>query len=360
MFGLEPDSECFPMRRKFQVEHRAKYFLCLDFNRWIAQVALTVASMLLSTSLFAAKTVTYYYTDPQGSVLATTDAQGNLSSSRDYRPFGETATALSEPASIGYAGHVEDGEADLIYMQARYYDPSTGRFLSVDIILPEPAALDLINRYAYVANNPMSLSDPTGMFAEGMSAADINCEVYHCQRVGGSIAQGAQHQTSAGYPKNTPNNMQHYFTDTSASGRETAGKAVMDFFHINYDGLVVVYAERLDHSNALMGQDGQLTLGPSIFKQSFGLMGAMLSHEVEGHWLTQMFRSTSLKQDTQSFWMREVQAYDIELSTSNVSRFGLTPAEVSSEGRKRDAYFNGLNDANKSLVRHHIYKPLGD
>lgn len=138
--------------------------------------------------------------------------------------------------------------------------------------------------------------------------------------------------------------------------------AVMDYFKINYSGIRIIYAAKLAdmNSNATMDQWGTLTLGPDLYSNSFGLMGAILSHEVEGHWLTQMFRTATLKQDPQSYWMREVQAYDMELSTSNIQRFGLTPQEVRGEKSKRDMYFNGLNDANKSLIQHRIYKPLGD
>jgi hypothetical protein len=46
--------------------------------------------------------------------------------------------------------------------RARYYDPSIGRFLSADTIVPNPGDPQSYNRYAYVLNNPMRYTDPTG------------------------------------------------------------------------------------------------------------------------------------------------------------------------------------------------------
>ncbi|TCV93167.1 RHS repeat-associated protein [Luteibacter rhizovicinus] len=80
---------------------------------------------LVGQSAFAAETVTYYYTSPQGTVLATTNAAGSAVSTSDYRPYGSQALGVSE-AGPGYTGHVNDPDSGLTYMQARYYDPVTG------------------------------------------------------------------------------------------------------------------------------------------------------------------------------------------------------------------------------------------
>ncbi|MCP4426770.1 MAG: RHS repeat-associated core domain-containing protein, partial [Chloroflexi bacterium] len=45
---------------------------------------------------------------------------------------------------------------------ARYYDPAVGRFISADIIVPEPTSPQSLNRLAYVRNNPLNRVDPTG------------------------------------------------------------------------------------------------------------------------------------------------------------------------------------------------------
>jgi len=122
---------------------------------------LVVLLLGLCATDISARTVTYYYVDQQGSVLAKTDAQGNLIESDDYRSYGASATDGS-PGGVAYAGHVADDDTSLSYMQARYYDPVVGRFLSVD---PDPVAAGDVygfNRYAYVSDNPANRIDPDG------------------------------------------------------------------------------------------------------------------------------------------------------------------------------------------------------
>jgi RHS repeat-associated protein len=53
-------------------------------------------------------------------------------------------------------------ELGLIYMNARYYVPSLGRFASADTLVPDPTNPQQFNRYAYVLNNPLRFTDPTG------------------------------------------------------------------------------------------------------------------------------------------------------------------------------------------------------
>jgi RHS repeat-associated protein len=50
----------------------------------------------------------------------------------------------------------------LVYLQARYYDPELGRFLSTDPVDPDPQTGTNFNRYAYAENNPYSKYDPSG------------------------------------------------------------------------------------------------------------------------------------------------------------------------------------------------------
>lgn len=130
----------------------------------IVSVAALWIVLILSAQ---AEKVTYIYTDPQGTPLAEADASGNVTATFDYRPFGlqELGSPIPGP---GYTGHITDADIGLVYMQARYYDPLMGRFISVDPA-PSEAEGDL-NRYAYGRNNPVRFTDPDGR--QAVDAAD--------------------------------------------------------------------------------------------------------------------------------------------------------------------------------------------
>jgi RHS repeat-associated protein len=110
----------------------------------------------------------WYHHDHLGSVRLVTDQSGAQVEAKDFLPFGELASGSGSVSSPwDFAGHRTDGESGLVYMNARYYDPEIGRFLSPDTIVPDALNPQSLNRYAYVGNNPISNVDPTGHFSEG-------------------------------------------------------------------------------------------------------------------------------------------------------------------------------------------------
>lgn len=118
--------------------------------------------LLLYSSAYAQSgTVTYVYTDPQGTPLAEADASGHITATFDYRPYGAVATGTA-PNGPGYTGHVNDPDTGLVYMQARFYDPVVGRFISTDPVEPAPGKIYSFNRFAYVNDNPIRFVDPDG------------------------------------------------------------------------------------------------------------------------------------------------------------------------------------------------------
>ena len=126
-----------------------------------------IAALWLILSLWAslahAGTHHYYYTDAQGTVLAKADANGTILATYDYAPYGTAVASMNPvPNGPGYTGHVNDPESGFVYMQARYYDPGEGGFLSVDPVGPSPGDLFGINRYVYANSNPINNTDPDG------------------------------------------------------------------------------------------------------------------------------------------------------------------------------------------------------
>lgn len=135
----------------------------------ISILAFTFLLASLPSSSKASETITYYYTDQQGTVLATANAQGDIVSQSDRRPYGEQVMGTPQDGP-GYTGHVDDLSSGLIYMQARYYDPQIGHFLSTDPAPPISGDIFGFGRYGYGSNNPENRVDPTGM-ADECSAA---------------------------------------------------------------------------------------------------------------------------------------------------------------------------------------------
>lgn len=136
-----------------------------------------------SVGICPAETVTYYYTNPQGTPLATADAAGNILSTADYRPYGAQVLGTPE-AGPGYTGHVNDPDSGFVYMQARYYDPIVGRFIGVDPAGPTSGNAFDFNRYSYASNNPVVNIDPDGRATVGeniqeraQAAADAHNDV---------------------------------------------------------------------------------------------------------------------------------------------------------------------------------------
>ena len=128
-------------------------------TRWLL-VWLAFVFVMLSARTYAG-TVTYVYTDAQGTPLAKADASGNVIATFDYAPYGAQALG-TPPSGPGYTGHVNDPDTGLVYMQARYYDPVVGRFLSVDPVKVSPGNAFDFNRYAYANNNPNVYVDLDG------------------------------------------------------------------------------------------------------------------------------------------------------------------------------------------------------
>ena len=62
----------------------------------------------------------------------------------------------------GYTMHEHLEDMGIIHMNGRIYDPLIGRFMSADPYIQDASDLQSYNRYSYVRNNPMNLTDPSG------------------------------------------------------------------------------------------------------------------------------------------------------------------------------------------------------
>mgnify|MGYP006151714621 CR=1 FL=1 len=89
-----------------------------------------------------------------------------------YDPWGKQflvnnsiLTYTSPAQSKGYTGHEMVNDFEVIHMGGRTYNPVLGRFMQADPFIQQASNLQSFNRYAYVFNNPMSYTDPSGYSA---------------------------------------------------------------------------------------------------------------------------------------------------------------------------------------------------
>ena len=77
-------------------------------------------------------------------------------------PFGETLYETGTADKWKFTSYERDSESGLDYAHARFDSPALGRFMSVDPLGGSTGNPQSLNRYAYVANDPINLSDPSG------------------------------------------------------------------------------------------------------------------------------------------------------------------------------------------------------
>ncbi|MBL8194144.1 MAG: RHS repeat-associated core domain-containing protein, partial [Blastocatellia bacterium] len=134
------------------------------------------ASGMLAT--VEADKINYHTPDHLGSPRILTDGSGVVISRRDFFPFGDQIIdSVGNRASVfGYSttdsisqkftGYFNDDESGLDFAQARYFNSSLGRFMSIDPVFSSSRVENPMtyNRYSYCLNNPINFSDPTGLY----------------------------------------------------------------------------------------------------------------------------------------------------------------------------------------------------
>jgi RHS repeat-associated protein len=101
--------------------------------------------------------------DSLGSIVAETDNASLIKRMFSYEPYGRTSVIGSgQPSAAQFTGREPD-TAGIYYYRARYYSPQFHRFISEDPMDP--------GSYAYADGNPVTLTDPLGLFS-----IDPSCE----------------------------------------------------------------------------------------------------------------------------------------------------------------------------------------
>lgn len=115
----------------------------------------------------------YLFSDHLGSVDTITDETGNVVERLSFDAHGNrrapnwqalTPTTVSATTTRGFTRHEHIDSQNLIHMNGRVYDALTGRFLQPDPVVQNTMNAQNWNPYSYVLNNPLSYTDPSGLF----------------------------------------------------------------------------------------------------------------------------------------------------------------------------------------------------
>ena len=117
----------------------------------------------------------YYVKNLQGDITMLVDENGSVAAKYTYDHQGAVVSVLrgngaptTDPYHIAnlnplrYRGYVYDTDSGLYYLQSRYYDPDTGRFINADVYCDTGNSVLSTNMFAYCENNPVNFVDPSG------------------------------------------------------------------------------------------------------------------------------------------------------------------------------------------------------
>lgn len=107
----------------------------------------------------------YIHADHLGSTMLTTDSGQDVVAEQRFYPWGEATryTSGTQKTEFNFTGQRLDSSTSLLHYGARYYDPVLRRWVQPDTVVPDPGNPQDLNRYAYVLNNPLRYTHPTGV-----------------------------------------------------------------------------------------------------------------------------------------------------------------------------------------------------
>jgi len=266
------------------------------------------AGRLIASEIPSPAKVLHYHADHLGTPRLITGNGGAQVGSHHYYPFGmEILGGTNDGERLKFTGHERDA-ATLDYMHARYYDPSMGRFLSVDPyrVSAKPHVPLTWNRYTYAVNNPLRFVDPDGrdvVLAPGLSRTE-RARVVNALAKASRNAEFKQRLTTADAatmpvpigtaklqndfivnPYGSSGKIKYGSTTITTNADNTAITKVdvaVDFQNIDFSknttvpiSDVTVIAHEMDHAQNYLTPEGRLLLrtNPEREEQEAGVFG---------------------------------------------------------------------------------------
>ncbi len=132
----------------------------------------TLGAMTRLIAFRRAGTLHWVGSDHLGGTIRVLDSSFAAVDGMRYEPYGEDRdSGDSLNTDRKFTGQTEDESIGLYWYQSRAYDPEIGRFVSPDVVVPEPGNPQALNRYSYVYNNPLKYVDPSGHSPEWFNEA---------------------------------------------------------------------------------------------------------------------------------------------------------------------------------------------
>lgn len=246
----------------------------------------------------------YLHRDYLGSILAITDADGDVKEERQFGAWGTvdkfldsaTGTTFDHTALLGrgYTGHEHFFEVSLIHMNGRMYDALLGRFLSPDNYIQEPFNTQSYNRYGYVLNNPLMYTDPSGEFFFGggefallgwiigalVTTTVLTVGLNNGWFDGGSAYAPTTFEDVAPVPRSNPSNTSTASSIASNKPRQSTGGPGINAVFNGFKHLVKEYVGGSieGHKRFVEGTIHGITQGiPYLMKSSFLANGLILN-----------------------------------------------------------------------------------
>ncbi|MEU6402196.1 polymorphic toxin-type HINT domain-containing protein [Streptomyces sp. NPDC046985] len=179
-----------------------------------------------STATGSTSTYTFEILDQHGTAGLALDSTAQTPTWREFTPYGASRGAtVTWSDNRGFLNAVTDTTSSLTILGARQYDPTLGRFISLDPLI-EATSPQQLNGYSYAADNPVNEADPSGL-----CPADLCGVGYPIGGTGTSPSNPTRYvetgpvdpgNDSAGYCHNGSCGHTHYYND-SGSGYSSSG-----------------------------------------------------------------------------------------------------------------------------------------
>ena len=185
-----------------------------------------------------------------GDIVAVYDLNGNKLVSYKYDAWGNfttsyhngtTSTSIAARNPFKYRGYYYDSDLGLYYLQTRYYDSVTGRFINADGYVSTGQGMLGNNMFAYCNNNPVMFTDPTGE----LPALAIVGIVAAAVVVTAVVVTGINHITNAVMKSKIDDQLEESYTKEQAV--EEIGKVVgVENISIDENGAQIKYSKDIE------------------------------------------------------------------------------------------------------------------